>query len=134
MIKFTQSATMSYRLTLGEKSIVNDPSYVIRLKYDEDGKDDVWFFTPDVSEWPRRYNQLNVVTSTFSGPTFSVGGIDIIIPDFANGQTQSVTLNLEQGWGDYMGYEVYDTPPLFSGQVLELGRFYVEYPPTDFQN
>jgi hypothetical protein len=132
MIRIEQDTTVNLRLTIGERSLLDDPSYLIRFVYDEE-RPDVWFFTPDVSEWPRRYNQFNVIIGTQSGPTFSLGDIDVIIPDFGSGQTDSVSLRLLPGWGDYLVYEVtQDNPPIFSGDILEVGRFRVDGPVTPF--
>lgn len=129
MITIEKGMTNSVDLTLGERSQLIDPSYVIRFISD-DSATDLRVYVPDNSEWQRRFNRFFITEGTYSA-TFSVEG-EVI---YGLGSTSSTSIILPYGWGSYEAYEFDPSgTPSFSELILEKGRYFVPGNPVEFQN
>tara|TARA_R110001632_G_scaffold162493_2_gene280883 strand:+ start:6216 stop:6599 length:384 start_codon:yes stop_codon:yes gene_type:complete len=119
MITINKETTNNIIFTLTERSTLGAPSYLFSF-IDDNTRDEVLFNMEDLSGYPRRYNQFELIES---GTTYT---------NLSDG-----IINLDYGFGTYTVYESV-TPTLdisgTTGTVLEKGKYFVNGWRTEYDN
>jgi len=116
MITLNKNSSNSLIFTLTEKSRLPVPFYLFSF-VDDTSKEQVLFNSTDLSGYPRRFNQFDIIESGSTNPSQGI-------------------IELNYGFGTYEVYEATGATLNITGttgRVLEEGKYYVNGYPTAMQ-